>query len=145
DAAQQTVDNAQAVLDNAQDRLDEMTSHPTPAELRDAHDRVTAAQRDLANAQKPVNQQALPDDSGDQFSIQLLQKQVATDQTDVDTLQKQIDSSRLLSPAAGIVTTVSVKAGDAIDPTRPVFTLSRGGAPTIQIDLTEQDAARVKQ
>jgi HlyD family secretion protein len=122
-----------------------LTSHPTPQELREANDRVAQAQRDLANAQKPLSQQTLPDDSSDQFNIQLLQKAVATDQSDIETLQKSLDTSKLLSPAAGVVTAVSIKAGDAIDPSRPVMTLSSGGAPTVQIDLTEQDAARVKQ
>lgn len=145
DAADQAVDNAQAVVDNAQDRLDELMSHPTPQEMRDAQDRVTQAQRDLSNAQKPVAVGGPIDDSGEQFNIQLLQKAVATDQADVDTLQKQIETSRLLSPVAGVVTVVQVKAGDAIDPTRPVMTMSRGGAPIVNIDLTEQDAAKVKQ
>jgi multidrug resistance efflux pump len=60
-------------------------------------------------------------------------------------LQKQIETSRLLSPVAGVVTAVNIKAGDAIDPTRPVLTMSRGGAPIVNVDLTEQDAAKVKQ
>jgi HlyD family secretion protein len=145
DVADQTVDNAQAVVDNAQDRLDELMSHPTPQETRDAQDRVTQAQRDLSNAQKPVASGGPIEDSGEQFNIQLLQKAVATDQADVDTLQKQIETSRLLSPVAGVVTAVNVKAGDAIDPTRPVLTMSRGGAPIVNVDLTEQDAAKVKQ
>ena len=144
DAADHAVDNAQAIVDNSQDRLDELNSHPTPQELRDATDRVTQAQRDLANAQKPVSAAAQPDDSADQFNIQLLQKAAATDQTDIDTLQAQLDATKLLSPDAGVISNVQARAGDAVDPSRPVMTLSAGGAPVVQIDLTEQDAARIK-
>ena len=145
DVADQAVDNAQALVDNTQDRLDELMSHPTPQEMRDAQDRVTQAQRDLTNAQKPVAANAAVDDSGDQFNIQLLQKTTAQDQADVENLQKLLADSRLLAPAAGVVTAVQVKAGDAIDPSRPVITLSKGGAPIVNIDLTEQDAGKIKQ
>jgi RND family efflux transporter MFP subunit len=145
DAAQQAVDNAQALVDNSQDRLDELMTHPTPQELRDAQDRVTQAQKDLTNAQKPVAGAQLADDGSTQFNIQLLQKAVATDQADVDSLQKQLEGTRLLAPVAGVVTSVAVRAGDAVDSSRPVLTLSTGGAPIVSVDMTDQDAAKVKQ
>jgi RND family efflux transporter MFP subunit len=145
DAAQHAVDNAQAVVDNTQDRLDELMSHPTPQELRDAQDRVTQAQKDVSNAQKPVQVSAPVDDGSAQFNIQLLQKATATDQADVDSLQKQLEATRLQAPFAGVVTNVAVKAGDAVDPTRAVVTLSTGSAPVVNIDLTDQDAAKIKQ
>jgi multidrug efflux pump subunit AcrA (membrane-fusion protein) len=145
DAAEQAVANAQTVVDNAQDRLDELMSHPTPQETRDAQDRVTQAQRALADAQKPISAAAPVDDTADQFNIQLLQKTVGQDMADIESLQKQLEATRLMAPVAGVVTAVHVRAGDAVDPLRPVLTLSRGGAPIVNIDLTEQDAAKVKQ
>lgn len=145
DAAQQAVDNAQALVDNSSDRLDELMSHPTPQELRDAQDRITQAQKDLGNAQKPAVASAPVDDGSTQFNIQLLQKAVATDQADVDALQKQLDGTRLAAPFAGVVTNVAVRAGDAVDPTHSVVTLSTGAAPVVNVDMTDQDAVKVKQ
>lgn len=145
DAAQQAVDNAQAVVDNANDRVNELLSHPTPQELQDARDKLSQAQKDLATAQKPVAGATPLDDSQTQFNIQLLQKTAAQDQADVDSLQQQLEATRLLAPSDGVVASVAVKAGDAIDPIHPVMTLSTGGAPNIAIDLTDQDAAKIKQ
>lgn len=143
DAANQAVDNAQAGVDNAQDRLDELTSHPTPQELQAAQARVDQARTALTNAQKPVQQGAAPDNSADQFNIQLLQKAVAQDQSDIDTLQKQLDDTKLLSPVAGVVTAVQVHVGDTVDPTRPVVSLAQSGAPMVAVDLTDQEAQKV--
>jgi len=143
DAANQAVDNAQALVDNAQDRLDELQSHPTPQELRDAQARVDAAKTALTNAQKPVSANTPVDDGSTAFNIQLLQKAVAQDQSNVDTLQKQLDDAKLLSPAAGVVTAVQAHAGDTVDPTRPIVTLAQSGAPVIAVDLTDQDGAKV--
>jgi multidrug efflux pump subunit AcrA (membrane-fusion protein) len=145
DAADQAVDNATAVVANAQDRLDEIQSHPTLQELRDAQDRVTSAQMALTNAQKPGASVTAYDDTTDQFNIQLLQKTVAQDQADVDSLEKQLTATRLVAPIAGVVTAVQVRAGDAVDPTHAVVTMSTGGAPVVNVDLTDQDAARIKQ
>jgi HlyD family secretion protein len=144
DAADQAVDNATAVVANAQDRLDELQSHPTPQELREAQDRVNLAQTALNSAQKPSPANAALDTGADEFNIQLLQKTVAQDQADVDTLEKQLAATRLLAPIAGVVTAVQVRAGDAVDPTHPVLTLSTGGAPGIAVDLSDQDAAKIK-
>ena len=145
DRQQQAVDNAQALVDNAQDRLDELMSHPTPQELRDAQDRLMQAQKDLSNAQKPVQTTAPLDDGSTQFNIQLLQKAVAADQSNVDLLQRQLEGTRLTAPSDGVVTTVAVKAGDAIDAARPVVTLSTGKAPMVNLDLTDQDANKIKE
>jgi multidrug efflux pump subunit AcrA (membrane-fusion protein) len=144
DAADQAVDNQQTVVDNSQDRLDELMSHPTPQEVRDAQDRVSTAQKDLSNAQRPNSTTAVVDDGSTEFNIQLLQKTTAQDQADVDSLQKQLEATHLMAPTAGTVTAVMVHAGDAIDPTHPVMTLSQGGAPVVNVDLTEQDVAKVK-
>jgi multidrug resistance efflux pump len=144
DAADQGVDNATAVAANAQDRLDELQSHPTSQELREAQDRINLAQTALNNAQKPVPTSAALDTSADQFNIQLLQKTVAQDQADVDALEKQLAATRLVAPIAGVVTAVQVRAGDAVDPTHPVLTLSTGGAPGIAVDLSDQDAPKIK-
>src|SRR5262245_21840741 len=114
-------------------------------ELREAQDRVAQAQRALSDAQKPIATSTPYDETADVFNIQLLQKTVAQDQADVEGLQKQLEGTRLLAPVAGLVTAVQVHAGDAVDPLRPVLTLSQGGVAVVNIDLTEQDAAKVKQ
>jgi len=144
DAAQQAVDAAQNAVDNAQDKLDDTNSHPTPAELRAAQDRVNQAQATLTRANTPASVDAPVDDAGKPFDMEIMEKGVAQEQAAVATLEKKLQDTKLLAPFAGVVTAVNVKIGDPVDPAHAALTLSKPGAPVIRVDVTEQDAAKLK-
>jgi len=146
DAAQQAVDAAQTAVDNAQDKLDDTNGHPTAAELRAAQDRVDQAQAALTRAMNaPSSVDAPTDDGSSAFDLEIMQKALAQEQSNVSSLQKKLEDTKLLAPFAGVVTTINVKAGDPVDPAHPAMTMSRPGQPVIRIDLTEQDAAKLKE
>ena len=144
DAAQQAVDGAQNAADNAQDKLDETNSHPTPAELRAAKDRVDQAQAALTRADTPASVGSASDDPGQAFDMEIMEKGLAQEQASVAQLQQKLEGTKLLAPFAGVVTAVNVHNGDPVDPAHPVMTLSTAGAPVISVDVTEQDAAKLK-
>jgi multidrug efflux pump subunit AcrA (membrane-fusion protein) len=144
DAAQQAVDAAQTALDNAQDKLRETYSHPTAAELRAAKDRVDQAQATLARASAPATTDASGDDSGAAFDMEIMEKGVAQEQAAVATLEKKLADTKLLAPYAAVVTAVNVRVGDPVDPAHSALTLAKPGAPIVRIDVTEQDAAKLK-
>ncbi|HEY3057950.1 MAG TPA: HlyD family efflux transporter periplasmic adaptor subunit [Chloroflexota bacterium] len=144
DAAQQTVDAAQSALDNAQDKLDETNSHPTLTELRAARDGVDQAQAALTRASTPSNTDVAVDDSGAAFDMEIMEKGLAQEQATVATLEKKLDDTKLLAPYAAVVTSVNVRVGDTVDPAHSAFTLAKPGAPVVRMDVTEQDAAKLK-
>jgi HlyD family secretion protein len=144
DAAQQAVDAAQNGVDNAQDKLDETNSHPTPAELRAAQDRVNQAQAALTRANAPASVNTPVDDAGQPFDMEIMERGLAQEQAAVATLEKKLSDTKLLAPFAGVVTAVNVKIGDPVDPAHAALTMSKPGAQVIRVDVTEQDAAKLK-
>jgi HlyD family secretion protein len=144
DTADQAVDNAQAVLDNANDRLNDINSHPTPAEMRDARDRVTQAQAALTRARNQPATAISTDDGANALDVTILEQAIAQEQAGVAALEKNLTDTKLLAPFAGTVTSVYVRPGDSVDPAHPALTLTKPGALGLRVDLTDQDAARLK-
>jgi len=109
-AADQAVLNKdKAVLDGAKSALAAATvkaqqsNDQAAAQLASMQQQYSAARSSLASLQTSATPQ----------TIQMDNAQIQIDQVNVDSLQRQVDSSTLTSPIAGIVSQVNVKAGQA--------------------------------
>jgi multidrug efflux pump subunit AcrA (membrane-fusion protein) len=109
-AADQLVLNKdKAVLDGAKSALAAATvkaqqsNDQAAAQLASMQQQYSAARSSLASLQTSATPQ----------TIQMDNAQIQIDQVNVDSLQRQVDSSTLTSPLAGIVSQVNVKAGQA--------------------------------
>lgn len=144
DITSPAVQTARQVLELAQAHLAELTSHPTPTELRDAMDRVAAAQAALNQARSSVDDAQPPDDPalGD-FETVVLAKSIEGDRAEVESLEHDLAATRLVAPSAGVVAAVQVRPGDSLVIGRPVLVLTKPGQPIIALDLDPDDAARV--
>jgi RND family efflux transporter MFP subunit len=140
DAAQATVDQAQQGVDDAQARLKTLVSHPTPAEAAAGQEQVRRAQAALDAARNST-----VDPNADPGGVDLgsLQEAINQDQAAVDSLQQQLQNSRITAPITGTVVAVRAKPGDTITSARPVFILATPGAPIVRAQLTDEEAARL--
>lgn len=140
-AATNAVEAARGQLNAATARLNELLSHPTPAELSEAQDRLAAARTALERARTaPTPSAADPTLTGD---LLLLQKVVAQDQAQVDSLQSDLAGTQLVAPAAGTVVAILVRKGDPVESNQPIIVLAKPGEAIIRADVGRQDAARL--
>jgi HlyD family secretion protein len=109
-AADQLVFNKdRAALDNAKSALaaatvkSQQSNDQAAAQLASMQQQYSAARSSLASLQTSATSQ----------TIQMDNAQIQIDQINVDNLQRQVDSSTLTSPIAGIVSQVNVKAGQS--------------------------------
>jgi HlyD family secretion protein len=109
-AADQLVLNKdKAALDNAKSALaaatvkSQQSNDQAAAQLASMQQQYSAARSSLASLQTSATSQ----------TIQMDNAQIQIDQINVDNLQRQVDSSTLTSPIAGIVSQVNVKAGQS--------------------------------
>jgi len=109
-AADQLVLNKdKAALDSAKTALAAATvkaqqsNDQAAAQLASMQQQYSAARSSLASLQTSATPQ----------TIQMDNAQIQIDQINVDTLQRQVDSSTLTSPIAGIVSQVNVRAGQS--------------------------------
>jgi HlyD family secretion protein len=137
DAAQASVDSATRAVGDAQARLHAVVSHPTPAELADARDRLARAQASLDRLRQGGTAQAT-DEGG--VDLGALQKAVAVDQDVIAQLQQDLESTRLIAPFAGTVVSVRARAGDDITTSKAVVILAKPGAPVVRVILDDQSA-----
>jgi multidrug efflux pump subunit AcrA (membrane-fusion protein) len=143
---------AQLGLQAAQTHLDEVNSHPTDAELRDAQQQVDAAQAALDKAglppldtpsapgtapAAPTGQDASSSPAIDQMQLQHTQQQL---QQQTQSLQQQIEASQMRAPFDGTIESVQVRPGDAVDPGRTVLVIASGGPPLVTVDATDTDS-----
>jgi multidrug efflux pump subunit AcrA (membrane-fusion protein) len=78
------------------------------------------------------------------FDRVILEKGVAQEQANVETLEGKLASTRLFAPYSGVVTTVLVRAGDPVDPAHPALTMAKPGPPVMRLNLSDQESSRVK-
>jgi multidrug resistance efflux pump len=137
---QQAIGGAQVNAAVAQARLAEVNSRPTRQEVRDAADRIAAAQAALARAQADVEGDGEPAAATD---FPPLENAIEQDQSRVAELEHELEALRLVSPFAGVVTAVHVKAGDPVEPGRPLIVMAKPFDPIVTADMNDRDAARL--
>ncbi len=142
-AAMSAITSARAALAVATARLAELNSRPTRAELIDAEERAASAQAALerlrAQPEPLENQEPDPDAA----ELVVLRKAVEQDRAEVESLEQELASNRLLAPFAGGVAAIHVRAGEPLEPGRPVVALARPGDPIVRVELAESDVARL--
>jgi RND family efflux transporter MFP subunit len=136
---------AQAALDTAKQQLADVNAKPAKQDLQDAQDRLTAAQGNLQRAQDDAQADPSPDTDTSAYDIQVLEKGLAQDRSQVESLERQVAQTRLRAPFAGTVSSVRVRAGDTIEAERAVLTLAKPGDPVLRADVTDRDAQRLAQ
>jgi HlyD family secretion protein len=138
-----SVQQAQSALQTARATLGDINARPSKDELRDSEERLAAAQHNLERVQ--VEAAAEPEAEADTtaFDLQVLERSLAQDRSQVETLERQLAQARLRAPFAGTVSSVKVRAGDPFEAERAVLTLAKPGAPVLRADITERDAARL--
>jgi HlyD family secretion protein len=136
---------AQASLDTARQQLADLNAKPAKQDLQDAQDRLSAAQNNLDRAQQDAQADPGTDTDTSAYDIQVLERGLAQDRSQVEQLERQVAQTRLRSPFAGTVSSVKVRAGDVIEPERAVLTLAKPGDPVLRADVTERDASRLAQ
>ncbi len=145
-AARSSVQNARVALTGAMSRQAEVLSRPTRAELQEAEERIAAARTAAEKAIATAEEAPVPsDDEVDpaSFDLVLLQKGVQQDRAAVESLERDLQATRLLAPFSGLVASVQVRPGDPMEPGQPVMTLARPGATIIRADLSEEETRRL--
>ena len=138
-----SVQQAQASLESARAALADVNAKPSKNDLRDAEDRLAAAQQGLERAQQDA--QATPPDDTDTsaYDLQVLERGLAQDRTQVETLERQLAQTKLRAPFAGTVSSVRVRSGDPFEAERAVITIAKPGDPVLRADVTDRDAGRL--
>lgn len=138
-----SVQQAQSSLQAARATLSDVNSKPSKDELRDAEERLAAAQQNLERVQAEATVQPEAETDTTAFDLQVLERGLAQDRSQVETLERQLAQSRLRAPFAGTVSSVKVRSGDPFEAERAVLTLAKPGAPVLRADVTERDASRL--
>jgi HlyD family secretion protein len=141
-AAREAVRSARATLTGATDRLNEVNSRPTRAELRDAEERVGAARIALERVQSEPEPVLEESDPG-AFDLIVLQKNLEQDRAQVETLERELAATTLTAPYSGVVSAVQARPGDPLDRGVPVLSLARPGDPIVSADVSGEDASRI--
>ncbi len=152
-AADNAVQVAQLALGAAQARLAEVNSHPTAEELRLAQKAVADAQLALERAGEAVDDgpsaaagsaPSTAQDSEPTLVDRLtLQRTLNQQLAEVRSLEQQTAASQLRAPFTGIVASVQVKPGDAVEPRRAVLVFASDAPPQIAFDVPENYASRL--
>ena len=143
DAAQAALDAAEKTEQNAQALVDDVNSHPTFAETQAVARKVAAAAAALDRARSQPMPAAPVVDAGAPYDLALLQKAVDQDNAEIDRLTGNLTTTRLVAPFDGIVASVAIRVGDAVDVGQAVITLVKPEDPVVRGDLTDKDAARL--
>ncbi|MGE3267410.1 MAG: efflux RND transporter periplasmic adaptor subunit [Chloroflexota bacterium] len=138
-----SVQQAQTSLQSARATLAEVNAKPSKDDLRDAEDKLAAAQSNLERTQADAEAPAEETTDTTDFDLQVLERGLAQDRAQVETLERQLAQSRLRAPFAGTVSSVKVRSGDPFEAERAVLTLARPGDPVLRADVTERDASRL--
>jgi RND family efflux transporter MFP subunit len=139
-----TVQQAQTALETARATLAEVNAKPSRNDLRDAEERLASAQQAVERAQADVVAEPVEEAADSAaFDLQVLERGLAQDRAQVETLERQLAQTRLRAPFAGTVSSVKVRTGDPFEAERAVLTLARPGEPVLRADVTERDASRL--
>ena len=109
---------AQNNLINAQDNLNKMNAGPDPWDIQLKQQQLTVAQNNLTNAQQTLVDQ--------QKALNTTLRQLAVDnaQAALDQAKIAAQSTNLTAPISGIVTSVGIRAGQAVNTNTPAIDLS---------------------
>ena len=109
---------AQNNLTNAQDNLNKMNAGPDPWDIQLKQQQLTVAQNNLTNAQQTLVDQ--------QKALNTTLRQLAVDnaQAALDQAKIAAQSTNLTAPISGIVTSVGIRAGQAVNTNTPAIDLS---------------------
>jgi multidrug efflux pump subunit AcrA (membrane-fusion protein) len=154
DGAANAVSVAGLALKAAEAHLDELKSHPTVEELRVAQKQVADAQAALERAASPaeggpVEASSTPSTAPSIDNVPSLVDQMSLQHTleqqeiQLQGLEQQIAASELRAPFDGVVESVQVKPGDAIEGRRAVVVLAGPEPPVVMANLSDADAARL--
>jgi multidrug efflux pump subunit AcrA (membrane-fusion protein) len=124
------------------DRVAELASRPTRAELRDAEERVATAQVVLERVQAEPPPVVDDTDPG-AYDRVALEKSLEQDRAQVATLEQQLEGMTLKAPYAGVVSSLQVRPGDPVDRGVQVLALAKPGDPIVHADVTRDDGARM--
>ena len=103
---------AQLNLTKAQSTLATMQAAPDSIDILQKQQQLTIAQNNLTKAkQNLANMQATPDTT----TVQLKKIEVENAQAALDLAQKQAQYNALVAPSAGTITTINIKAGQAVN------------------------------
>jgi HlyD family secretion protein len=138
-AAQTNIEHIKHYLAEATANLNEVLSHPTPAEMASAQDQIRKAQAAVDNARRAADAPS-GDDGAD---MKTLQTAVTQNESEVTRLQQALENTRVKAPHDGTVVAVRIKVGDTVTPGKALALLAKPGAPIVRVDLADADAARV--
>src|SRR5262249_10690122 len=141
-AAQNAVNAAKAALAIAQTKQQELLSHPTDNEKRDAQARLASAQAQLDQAKTAAQAAPTPVDTAT-YDIQALQLALTNDQAQVDTIGRELAATKLQAPFAGTVVSVAVRVGDPLEPGQPAVVVTKSADAIVRADLNDGDASKV--
>jgi RND family efflux transporter MFP subunit len=137
------VQQAQTSLQTARATLADLNAKPSREELRQSEERLAAAQQNLERVQADAAAEPEAEADTTAFDLQVLERSLAQDRAQVESLERQLAQARLRAPFAGTVSSVKVRSGDPFEAERAVMTLARPGAPVLRADVTERDASRL--
>lgn len=138
-----SVQQAQASLETAKASLADVNAKPSKDDMRDAEDRLAAAQQNLERAQADAQADPAPDQDTSAYDMQVLERGLAQDRTQVETLERQLAQTKLRAPFAGTISSVKLRTGDAFEAERAVVTMAKPGDPVLRADVTDRDAQRL--
>jgi RND family efflux transporter MFP subunit len=138
-----TVQQAQASLESARAGLTDVNARPSRNELQDAEERLASAQLAVERAQADAQLEPEAEKDATDFDLQVLERSLAQDRSQVESLERQLAQTRLRAPYSGTISSVKLRAGDPFEAERAVITLARPGAPVLRAEVTERDAGRL--
>jgi HlyD family secretion protein len=142
DTANANVAVAAAQRDGAQAQLDLLRSGTSAEQLQAAQANAAAltAQRDAAQAQLDLLLAG-----ANEFQIAAAQASVDQAQVALEIAQVELDSATLVAPFEGVVTAVTVQAGQIAPAAVPAMTLVDSSELQIVVDVDEVDVARLAE
>jgi HlyD family secretion protein len=138
-----SVQQAQASLESARAGLAEVNAKPAKNDLRDAEDKLASAQQNLERAQADAQAEPEQDQDTGAYDLQVLERGLAQDRSQVEVLERQLAQTKLRAPFAGTISSVKLRTGDQFESERAVITMAKPGDPVLRADVTERDASRL--
>ncbi len=142
-AAQNAVNAAKAQLTIVESRRAELLSHPTDKELKEAQAKLAAAQA----AYERARTEAAPLQTGVNlvsFDVQLLQQAADSARAQVETIERELNATKLQAPFAGTVVGVQVRPGDPIEPGQGIIVMTKAADAVVRAELSDKDAPKVQ-
>jgi HlyD family secretion protein len=138
-----TVQQAQASLEAARAGQVEVNTRPSKSELQDAEDKLAAAQAGLERAQADAQIESESAKDTTELDLQVLERSLALDRSQVESLERQLAQTRLRAPFAGTISGVRLRPGESFEGEKAVITLTRPGEPVLRADVPDRDAGRL--